>query len=114
VPTAEQRTISLFTGKTDLEVPHARDGSEPDPEDSFRLRMRPKPKWKQFEGLTQYHSEVLNAMIIIERDAKSGPWRYRVVVRGIQIGVFDNISVAADAAEGIERRSAPAISEDPK
>lgn len=96
--TAEQRTVSLFTGKTDLESPNARDGSDPTPEDSFHLQMRPRVKWKTFDGLKRHEAKAINALIVVER-MEAGVWKYRVYKSGQQLGLFDSISDAADAAE---------------
>ena len=45
LPSAEERTLSLFTMKTDTEDPYARDGRPPEP---YRAQMPPakrQPKW---------------------------------------------------------------------
>ena len=102
--TAEQRTISLFTGKTDAEAgAAARDGSEPDPEYERRyLAARPKAKWKPFDGLRQYEAKLINALIVVEKI--DGVWKYRAYRGGRQLGLFDSIAIAADAAEARMKR----------
>ena len=101
-PTAAARTISMFTGKTDLEDPNARDGRGPTREDREALFLRPRVKWKQLEGLRQFQAESINALIIVEREGmkKDGRWRYQVLRGGRKLGVFDSMCEAADAAEG--------------
>jgi hypothetical protein len=99
--TATARTISLFTGKTDLEDVNARDGSPPDPVSDYNeIRLRPRHKWKRYQ-LTQYSCEALNALILVERDGikGDGAWVYRVIRAGVAVGTFGNICAAADAAE---------------
>lgn len=100
-PTAAQRTVSLFTGKTDLEDPRARDGTAPDPEDHHHMTTRPKVKWKGNQGLTRYDADSISAMITVERQGKKsdGPWLYRVFRCGLPTGEFRTICEAADAAE---------------
>src|SRR5438309_1476168 len=106
LPSATARTISLFTGKTDIDDKHARDGSKPDPvSDFYALQVRPKRKWHRYE-LTQYLCDEICAVIRVENErprAKDGRWFYRVEVRGQAIGRFDSICEAADAAEGVAR-----------
>jgi hypothetical protein len=41
--TAEERTLSMFTMKTDEEDPYARDGKPPT--EAPKLRAKPRPKW---------------------------------------------------------------------
>lgn len=104
---AAARTISIFTGKTDSEAPNARDGSSADPvRDYADLQLRPKYKWKRYQ-LTQYECVALSAMIYVENEhpkTKTGRWRYRVNKAGRDIGTFDSIGLAADAAEGVLRQ----------
>lgn len=95
---AELRTLSLFTRKTDTEDPNARDGSEPDHTEYLRTKRR--VRWKQCGGLHVYEADVLGALIHVERTV-AGPWAYRVERRGYTLGIFPTIADAADAAEAL-------------
>lgn len=94
--TAEQRTISIFTGKTDAEAIHARDGSLP-AHKYDELVMQPRVKWKR-EGDMWLAEKPHAARIEVVSSEKTGRV-YRVFVRGAIVGNFDNICSAADAAE---------------
>ena len=98
-PTATQRTVSLFTGKTDLEDPSARDGTPPDHREM--MAGRPKVKWTTIDGLRHYEADRIGGQIIVEREGmkRDGRWMYRALRLGRQIGVFPNICDAADAVE---------------
>lgn len=103
--TAEQRTISIFTGKTDAEDKLACDGSLP-AHKYDELTMQPRPKWNR-EGDRWLTDRPFNASIEVTKSAnRPGVYVYRVMVAGAHVGNFENICEAADAAEPSKRRAA--------
>lgn len=90
---AEIRTISLFTGKTDLEQPNARDGSEAAPKPSHR---KPEPiKWIPLGGMHAYEAEGVPLRIDVRR-VDVDQWIY--VIQGRE---FPTIVEAAAYAESL-------------
>lgn len=98
-PTAAQRTISLFTGKTDLEDPtRARDGTygEPPPDRGGSKRDR----WVAAAGSVARWVRT-GQMILCVRTASG--LRYELTSGGKHRGLFDTIVQAADAADEVRR-----------
>lgn len=94
-PTAEQRTISLFTGMTDLDAPDgaARDGSRA--EERRDPRPRPRPKWLGGGGSWYTEDRRGNPLCRVTREANG----YRAWARGRELGTFATIGEAGRACE---------------
>jgi len=98
---ARQRTISLFTGLTDVESPLARDGSIPRL-DRDTMKGRLLHKWKATGSLKVYECPHIGASIEITREQHEvrERWLYIVTKAGQEIGTCFDMSAAADLAEG--------------
>ena len=93
-PTAQERTISIFTGKADCEDPNARDGYAPSHPQRLRAVPKPAVRWVQQKGsLSIWHSD---AGHLIELDRGGN---YNVSIAGRRIGSYPNIVDATEAAE---------------
>lgn len=93
--TAQQRTVSLFTGLTDAESTTARDGTRAEPPPHRSDGARPLLRWAPNAGrLAAWRSSPIGFVIELKRG--------RYVLRreaGQVIGRYETVIAAANAAE---------------
>lgn len=96
LPSAKQRTISLFTGKTDLEDPRrARDGTLGAA--MARIPRQRRLEWVNNETLSSWTVEDKNGLELYRIDVKEDA--YHLFVRGKLLGSFASALEAARACE---------------
>lgn len=97
LPTAAERTPSLFTGQTDLEGGgFARDGSSPNSE-ARPKRAPPRLKWEG--GFTEWWVEGRDASKTKTHLIRKRADGYHAFAKGKTLGVFETIHEAGAACE---------------
>ncbi len=96
-PSARERTVSLFTGQTDLEAGAAlRDGSAPT--DGPKPRRKRKGTWLPCGGDWSYATNAgSNGVALASLRARARG--FEAFVRGNSIGTFDTLATAALGVE---------------
>ncbi len=104
-PTAAARTVSLFTGRSDLDDPRtSRDGTKPDPRDDEPRRRQAVVQWNAI-GFTRW---VYGTNIEARRTkpkhlgetTKLGERKYEARAGARLLGTFATVLEAASAVEG--------------
>lgn len=95
-PSADARTLSMFTGKTDLESPDSRDGSKPtnDPAPRASCRLIWRGAFDRWWTERKVGGRIEDEFIVERRGD-----RYHASFRGRPLGDFDTAEIASAACE---------------